>query len=130
MKKKNILKNRDGFTLVEIIAALVIVGILAAVAVPKYIDLIDEANNKAVEGALAAGTSEVAMNYAKSLLTEVTTDDSLTDVAAACNTDLGDFTASYAVTDAGTGIDVTITAPASIIDDVAAADLTKEVVLE
>jgi prepilin-type N-terminal cleavage/methylation domain-containing protein len=37
------LDNQDGFTLVEIIAVLVILGILAAVAIPKYFDLQAEA---------------------------------------------------------------------------------------
>ena len=37
--------NQKGFTLVEIIAVLVILGILAAVAVPKFLDLSDSANN-------------------------------------------------------------------------------------
>ena len=36
------LGNQRGFTLLEIIAVLVILGILAAVAVPKYIDLQEE----------------------------------------------------------------------------------------
>jgi len=41
------LQNDDGFTLVEIIAVLVILGILAVLAVPRYIDLEQKSKQKA-----------------------------------------------------------------------------------
>jgi prepilin-type N-terminal cleavage/methylation domain-containing protein len=50
---KTKLKNQKGFTLIEIIAVLVILGILAAIAVPKYLDMAEEARNKAALAAIA-----------------------------------------------------------------------------
>ena len=47
-------KNEQGFTLVEIIAVLVILGILAAVAIPKYLSMADEARISAAKGAIGA----------------------------------------------------------------------------
>ncbi len=48
--KKSPLRNERGFTLIEIIAVLVILGILAAVAIPKYIDLREKSVEKAIKG--------------------------------------------------------------------------------
>jgi type IV pilus assembly protein PilA len=46
--KKQLKKNRKGFTLVEVIVVLVILAILAAIAIPALTGYIDKANEKAV----------------------------------------------------------------------------------
>lgn len=48
-------RSQRGFTLVELIAVIVIIGVISAVAAPKFIGLKTEAENRAAMQAVAEG---------------------------------------------------------------------------
>lgn len=58
------LKNEKGFTLIELIMIIIILGILAAIAVPKYADLQDQARNAVLDASIGAIKSAAIIQYA------------------------------------------------------------------
>ena len=68
MKTALLRKNQKGFTLIEIIAVLVILGILAAVAIPKYLDMRTDAVRNAALGAVSELNARERLALAQSKL--------------------------------------------------------------
>lgn len=61
-------KSESGFTLIELVIVIVILGILAAVAIPKYEDMREQAMVATIKGQLGSIRSAVAIQYARNAL--------------------------------------------------------------
>jgi prepilin-type N-terminal cleavage/methylation domain-containing protein len=59
------MRNQSGFTLIELVIVIIILGILAAFAVPKFLDMSQEAHLAKVKASRGSFKAGVTMAYAK-----------------------------------------------------------------
>ena len=75
--------GQRGFTLIEIIAVLIILGILSAFAIPKYMDLQNQARIKSGQSAISEATTRLSTAYGQYLLANK--GSAPANIAAICN---------------------------------------------
>ena len=82
------IRNETGFTLLEIIAAMVILSILAALAIPRYISLDESAKQRGVDAGIAEFNGRETLTWSNIKISESGwIDDERT--FSLINTDLG-----------------------------------------
>lgn len=82
------MRNRSGFTLIELIMVIVVLGILAVVAIPKYYDLQDDAKTAAEKGVVGGVRAGIHTYFAKNKAYPGTLDGA---AVGACDTSTGCF---------------------------------------
>jgi len=81
MKYRMVRINRNAFTLIELIAVIVVLAILSGVALPKFFDYSTKAKESACKGALGGVRAGIANFYANAAVNGAATYPTYTEIA-------------------------------------------------
>jgi len=124
---KNMKNSQSGFTLIELVMVIVILGILSAFALPRFADLTGDARTSSIEGLAGALKSGAAIAHSRQLANNGNLGDSVSlegqtitmvngyptanaaGVSAAVAVDANDYTGDTGAATGGATITYTLT---------------------
>jgi MSHA pilin protein MshA len=110
-------RHQAGFTMIELIVVIVILGVLAATALPKFIDVQENAEESSLKGVAGSLASAMSVNYGGCLVMshaatagKCITVDNCDDAESLLQSTVDDYTVTAAALAAnGTSVSCTVT---------------------